>query len=253
MQDHKLTIRTPEGVTFTLPLAGPVNRCLAWIIDAAGVLTCYKLLKMVIGLIQVISPDLSSAAAIFIFFALRTGYSIAFEWYWNGQTVGKRVMGLRVMDVNGLQLQPSQIIIRNLLRTVDSLPLFYLLGGVTSLISRHGQRLGDLAASTIVVTSAKAVAPDLDLILDKNAYNSLRAHPHLTARLRQHVVPEEAAVALEALMRRNALLPEARVALFEEIAGLFKSKVAFPPEAVEGVSNEQYIRNVVDVLFKASK
>jgi uncharacterized RDD family membrane protein YckC len=252
MQDHKLTIRTPEGVTFTLPLAGPVNRCLAWIIDAAGVLACYKLLKMVVALIQVISPDLSTAAAIFIFFVLRTGYSIAFEWYWNGQTVGKRVMGLRVMDVNGLRLQPSQIIIRNLLRAVDSLPLFYLLGGITSLISRYGQRLGDLAASTIVVTSTKAFAPDLDLILDKNAYNSLRAYPHLTARLRQQVVPEEAAVALEALMRRNALLPEARVALFEEMAGLFKSKVAFPPEAVEGVSNEQYIRNVVDVLFKAA-
>ena len=103
-----------------------------------------------------------------------------------------------------------------------------------------------------MVTSTKAFAPDLDLILDKNAYNSLRAYPHLTARLRQQVVPEEAAVALEALMRRNALLPEARVALFEEMAGLFKSKVAFPPEAVEGVSNEQYIRNVVDVLFKAA-
>jgi uncharacterized RDD family membrane protein YckC len=252
MQDHKLTIRTPEGVTFTLPLAGPVNRCLAWIIDAAGVLASYKILKMVIALIQVISPDMSTAASIFIFFVLRTGYSIVFEWYWNGQTVGKRVMGLRVMDVNGLRLQPSQIIIRNLLRAVDSLPSFYLLGGVTSLISRYGQRLGDLAACTIVVTSDKAVAPDLDLILDKNAYNSLRAYPHLTARLRQQVVPEEAAVALEALMRRNALLPEARVALFEEMAGLFKSKVAFPPEAVEGVSNEQYIRNVVDVLFKAA-
>jgi uncharacterized RDD family membrane protein YckC len=252
MQDHKLTIRTPEGVTFTLPLAGPVNRCLAWIIDAAGIMVCYKLLGMVFGLIQVISPDLSSAVSIFIFFVLRTVYGISLEWYWCGQTVGKRVMGLRVMDVNGLRLQPSQIIIRNLLRAVDSLPFFYLVGGVTSLINRYGQRLGDLAASTIVVTSSKAIAPDLDLLLDKNAYNSLCAYPHLTARLRQQVVPEEAAVALQALMRRNALEPKARVALFEEMAGLFKSKVAFPPEAVEGISNEQYIRNVVDVLFKAA-
>ncbi len=252
MQNNKLTIRTPEGVTFTLPLAGPVSRLLAWIIDAAGILTCYKLFVKLTVLMGIISPDFSSAISIFIFFVLRTGYSMAFEWYWRGQTVGKRVLGLRVMDVNGLRLQPSQIILRNLLRAVDSLPLFYLVGGVTSLINRYGQRLGDLAASTIVVTSTKTFEPDLDLLLDKNAYNSLQAHPHLTAKLRQQVVPEEAAVALQALMRRNELAPEARVALFEEIAGLFKSKVSFPAEAVEGVSNEQYVRNVVDVLFKST-
>lgn len=253
MQDPKLTICTPEGVTFTLPLAGPVSRSLAWIIDTAGILLCYSIFGKLTRLLGLIIPDLYTAVSIFIFFVLRTGYSIAFEWYWRGQTVGKRVMGLRVMDVHGLRLQPSQIIIRNLLRTVDSLPFFYMVGGVTSLINRYGQRLGDLAAGTIVVTSAKAAAPDLDLILEKNAYNSLHAHPHLTARLRQQVVPEEAAVALQALMRRSELLPEARVALFEEIAGLFKSKVSFPPEAVEGVSNEQYVRNVVDVLFKAAE
>ncbi len=252
MQDHKLTIRTPEGVTFNLPLAGPVSRCLAWLIDAAGILTCHKLLGLVIGLLGFISQDFSTAASIFIFFLLRTGYNILLEWYWRGQTVGKRVMGLRVMDVNGLRLQPSQIIIRNLLRAVDSMPLFYLVGGVTCLINRYGQRLGDLAGNTIVVISNKELEPDLDLILEKNAYNSLHAYPHLTARLRQQVVPEEAAVALQALMRRNELQPNARVALFDEIAGLFKTKVTFPQEAVEGVSDEQYVRNVVDVLFKAS-
>ena len=252
MNDHKLTIRTPEGVTFTLPLAGPVSRSLAWIIDAAAIMACYKFIRVVTVLMGIIGPDLSTAISIFIFFALRTGYSIALEWYWRGQTVGKRVMGLRVMDVNGLRLQPSQIIIRNLLRVVDSLPLFYMVGGVTCMINRYGQRLGDLAGNTIVVNSNKGFEPDLDLILDKNVYNSLRTYPHLTARLRQQVVPEEAAVALHALMRRNELLPEARMALFDEIAGLFKSKVDFPQEAVEGVSDEQYVRNVVDVLFKAA-
>jgi uncharacterized RDD family membrane protein YckC len=252
MQDHKLTIRTPEGVTFTLPLAGPVSRSLAWIIDAAGIMACYQFVRVGIGVLGIISPDILSALSIFIFFVLRTGYGIVLEWFWRGQTVGKRVMGLRVMDVNGFRLQPGQIIIRNLLRAVDSLPLFYLLGGVICLVTRHGQRLGDLAANTIVVTTGKSHAPDLDLILEENRYNSLQAYPHLAARLRQQVVPEEAGVALQALMRRNELLPEARVALFDEIAGHFKSKVAFPQEAVEGVSDEQYVRNVVDVLFKAS-
>lgn len=252
MQDHNLTIRTPEGVTFNLPIAGPVSRFLAWIIDVAGIFTCYEILKLVTSLLGIFSQDLSAAVSIFIFFVLRMGYGMVLEWYWQGQTVGKRVMGLRVMDANGLRLQPSQIVMRNLLRAVDSLPFFYLLGGITSLINRNGQRLGDLAANTIVVKSGKTLEPDLDLILEKNAYNSLRAYPHLTARLRQQVVPEEAAVALHALMRRNELLPESRVALFDEIAGLFKAKVAFPQEAVEGVSDEQYVRNVVDVLFKST-
>ncbi len=251
MKNHKLTIRTPEGVTFALPLAGPVSRALAWMIDTAAIMACYQLGNGLIRLLGIFSPDLSKAVAIFVFFTLRTVYAIVLEWFWQGQTVGKRVLGLRVMDISGLGLQPSQIIIRNLLRAVDSLPLFYLLGGVVSLINRHGQRLGDMAANTIVVKAGQAFEPDLDLILEKNRYNSLRAYPHLAARLRQQVAPEEAGIALQALMRRDELLPEARVALFDEMAGHFKSKVAFPQEAVEGVSDEQYVRNVVDVLFKA--
>lgn len=250
MIDPKLTIQTPEGVTFTLPLAGPVSRSLAWMIDAAAILACYQLSRMVIGLLGMISPDFSSAASIMIFFVLRTGYAILLEWFWQGQTVGKRVLGLRVMDVNGLRLQPSQIIIRNLIRAVDSLPLFYLVGGIVCLISRHGQRLGDFAAGTVVTKTNKTKEPDLDLILETNRYNSLQAYPHLTARMRQHTAPEEAGIALSALMRRDELLPEARVALFLEMAAHFKSKAIFPQEAHDGVSDEQYIRNVVDVLFE---
>jgi hypothetical protein len=156
------------------------------------------------------------------------------------------------MDVRGLRLQPYQIIIRNLLRAVDSLPAAYLVGGLTSLFNRYAQRLGDLAANTIVIRERRVVEPDLDVILEKVHYNSLRDYPHLAARLRQQAAPEEAELALQALMRRDALTPEARVALFEELAAHFRQKVTFPQEALEGVSDEQYVRNVVDVLFKAA-
>jgi uncharacterized RDD family membrane protein YckC len=251
MQNHQLTIRTPEGVTFHLPLAGPVSRCLAWMVDAACILAAFQALRALIGLMGIISADISTAFATLIFFSIRTGYAIIMEWYWQGQTIGKRVLGLRVMDVNGLRLQPSQIIIRNLLRAVDSLPLFYLVGGLACLVSAHGQRLGDLAANTIVIKLSQAAEPDLDLILKKNRYNSFKAYPHLVARLRQHVAPEEAGLALQSLMRRDDLLPAARLELFDSLAGHLKKKVDFPPESVEGVSNEQYVRNVVDVLFNA--
>jgi uncharacterized RDD family membrane protein YckC len=251
MQNHQLTIRTPEGVTFHLPLAGPMSRCLAWMVDAACILAAFQALKALIGLLGIISADISMAFATLIFFGIRTGYAIVMEWFWQGQTIGKRVLGLRVMDVNGLRLQPSQIIIRNLLRAVDSLPLFYLVGGLACLATAFGQRLGDLAANTIVIKSSQAAEPDLDLLLEKNRYNSLKAYPHLVARLRQLIAPEEAGLALQSLMRRDELLPGARLALFDMLAGHLKKKVNFPPEALEGVSDEQYVRNVVDVVFTA--
>jgi uncharacterized RDD family membrane protein YckC len=250
MKGHRLTIQTPEGVSFHLPLAGPVSRSLAWMLDACCVLVAYQAANVLISLMGIISSDISLAFATVTFFIIRTGYGIIMEWYWQGQTIGKRFLGLRVMDLNGLRLQPSQIIIRNLLRAVDSLPLFYLVGGLACLATVNGQRLGDLAANTIVIRTGQELQPDLDLIQETNRYNSLISYPYLVARLRQQVTPHETGLALQALMRRDELLPEARLELFAMVAGLLKSKVAFPEDAVEGVSDEQYVRNVVDMLFK---
>lgn len=247
---HELTIRTPEGVAFSLPLAGPFSRFLAWLLDVACAYMIAKISGIIVNLLGFISTDISQALSIIIFFAINIGYAILLEWYWNGQTLGKRVVGLRVMDIRGLRLRFGQIAIRNLLRAVDSLPLFYLLGGLISLLSRHGQRLGDLAGNTIVVRTAKLAEPQLDLVLDQNRYNSLRAHPHLAARLRQRVGAKEADLALQALVRRDELDPDARVTLFRSMADHFKRKVAFPQEAVSAISDEQYVRDVVDLLFK---
>lgn len=247
---HELTIRTPEGVAFSLPLAGPFSRFLAWLLDVACVYVIAKIAGTMVNLLGFISMDISQALSIITFFAINIGYAIMLEWYWNGQTLGKRVVGLRVMDIRGLRLRFGQIAIRNLLRAVDSLPLFYLLGGLISLFSRHGQRLGDLAGNTIVVRTDKLAEPQLDRVLDQNRYNSLRSHPHLAARLRQRIGPREADLALQALVRRDELDPDARVTLFRSMADYFKRKVAFPHEAVSAISDEQYVRDVVDLLFK---
>ena len=68
-----------------------------------------------------------------LYFVVWIGYGILFEWFWRGQTPGKRLFRLRVMDVNGLRLQFHQILMRNLLRAVDSLPACYLVGGLACL------------------------------------------------------------------------------------------------------------------------
>jgi uncharacterized RDD family membrane protein YckC len=247
---NTLTIRTPEGVVFSMLLSGPVTRFLAWAVDLASIAVISSVIGSVLGILGILGRDLAMAASILAYFMVSIGYGIILEWYWRGQTLGKRLLGLRVMDEQGLRLQFSQIVIRNLLRFVDSLPLFYFVGGLACLLNRRAQRLGDVAASTVVVWTPKISEPDLDQLLP-GKYNSFHDYPHLEARLRQVASPQESGIALRALLRRDELDPLARVELFRDIAAHFKSVVEFPQEATDGIPDEQYVRNVVDILYRA--
>ncbi|MST95168.1 MAG: RDD family protein [Pedosphaera sp.] len=246
---NTLLIRTPEGVVFSQLLAGPVTRFLAWVLDFFCVLVVLMVVNIILSFAMVISMDMGVALLTLAFFVISIGYGIALEWWWRGQTLGKRVLRLRVVDAGGLRLHFHQIVLRNLLRFVDSLPFFYLVGGIACLVSRRAQRLGDLAANTVVIRIPRLVEPDLEQIL-AGKFNSLRAHPHLEARLRQRVSPAEAAAALQAITRRDEFEPVARLKLFSELSGHFRAKVEFPAEAVEGIADEQHVRNVVDVSYR---
>ena len=246
---NTLVIKTPEGIEFSLLLAGPVTRFLAWAVDLGAVFALITVLNVIFGLLGVLSRDLAMAANIIGFFVVSIGYGILTEWYWQGQTLGKRLLRLRVMDEQGLRLQFSQIVIRNLLRFVDSLPALYLVGGLACLFNRRAQRLGDFAANTVVVWNPRIAEPDLKQLL-QSKYNSFREYPHLEARLRQNVSPLEAQIAVESLVRRNDLEPGARVELFKELSNYYKGIVSFPPEATDGISDEQYVRNVVEALLR---
>jgi uncharacterized RDD family membrane protein YckC len=246
--DNVLRIQTPEGIVFPLLLAGPFTRFLAWAIDICCVLAGQTLIGLTLGQMRAISLDLVPAFLVISYFCLSIGYPILAEWYWRGQTLGKRVLGLRVMDAQGLRLQPAQIVIRNLLRFVDSLPALYVVGGLSSFLSRSCQRLGDIAANTIVVRSPRLFEPDMSQILS-GKYNSFRDYPVLAARLRQRFTPAEASILLRALLRRDQMEPQARIDLFREIVAHVRTIAAFPPEAVEGLTDEQYARNVVELLF----
>ncbi len=244
-----LRIKTPEGITFSFRLAGPLVRCFAWIVDFLVVVIITSVASTLGQLAGFISPDIAMAIATLAYLVVSLGYGVITEWAWRGQTVGKRLAHLRVMDAQGLRLQFHQVLLRNLLRFVDMLPAFYLVGGLACFFSRRAQRLGDLAANTIVVHSARQIEPDLDQLLS-GKFNSLRQFPHLEARLRQRVSAAEARLALQALVRRDELEPTARVTLFSELADHFKGAVDFPPEIIESMPDEQFIRNVVDILFR---
>ena len=247
--NSELRIRTPEGIAFAYQLAGPVARCMAWGVDLVAVIVLGQGASSVCAKLGLISADFASALSMIAYFIVSIGYGIFTEWAWRGQTLGKRIMRLRVMDAQGLRLQFHQILMRNLLRFADLLPGCYLVGGVAMVLSRRAQRLGDLAANTVVVHIPKHAEPDLDQLL-AGKFNSLRQFPHLEARLRQRTTPEEARLALQSLVRRDDLDPDARVRVFAELAEHFKTLVAFPPEAVEAMPDEQYVRDVVDLLFR---
>ncbi len=249
MRTATLQIRTPEGVRFSQLLAGPVTRFLAWFIDALCIAAIVTVVGRITFLLAIISPNLAAALHTLGYFIVSIGYGIFCEWRFRGQTVGKRLFRLRVVDAEGLRLQFHQVVTRNLLRFVDMLPLFYFVGGITALLNRSCQRLGDIAANTIVIRHPRLFEPDLDQLL-AGKYNSLREHSHLAARLRQQVTPGEAALAVQALIRRDQFDPIHRVELFGELAEHFKAKVGFPPEATDGITDEQYLRNVVDVVYR---
>ena len=251
MTASSLDIRTPEGISFSVPLAGPVARLLALTLDFLVILAAQQLLGKLVGAFPRVVADVGDAFGILVLFVFAALYPMASEWFWRGQTIGKRLFHLRVIDATGLRLEPAQVIIRNLLRYVDGLPICYLVGSVTSLLNQRMQRLGDLAAGTVVVRSVQMKQPDLDQLLGAR-FNSLLEQRHLAARLRQRVPPEIASIALDALIRRGQLEPGARVELFRDLARYFKKLVEYPEEVVEQMADEQYVRNVVEILFRAS-
>jgi len=249
-RDNSLSIRTAEGIEFALPLAGPFSRMLALCVDLAAVFAISSMLEKLLAPLRIFGADVSGAVITLIDFALSLVYATVFEWFWRGQTVGKRLLGLRVVDAGGLRLEPAQVIVRNLLRVVDTLPLFYLVGGVTCVLNRHRQRVGDIAAGTIVIRIPKLTRPNLDQLLG-GKFNSLAESRHLAARLRQKVDPEIARISLEALLRRDQLDPAARLAVFAQLADHFRELVPYPAEISERIADEQYVRDVVELLYRS--
>lgn len=246
-----LQLETTGGVRFTLPLAGPVSRAMAWLVDVMVVTAMTGLVGMLLSLVTGSSRDLGGALQLLAAFALQILYSIWLEWKWRGQTLGKRMLGLRVMDARGNKLVLSQIVMRNLLRMADLLPLLYAVGGISCLVTRHAQRLGDLAAGTVVTVIQPSELHRIEVLADSH-YNSIREQPRLVGRLRQTLTPAQARIVFDAVLRRDRLEPQARIELFSELAQTLKERVAFPPECLIGLSDERLVLGVVESLFSDS-
>lgn len=167
LSDHDYTVATPENVNFGYAMAGLGSRFMAALVDSLLVLLLQVLVVVLIFVIAI--RDLRSStgllswaslALVLISFVLFWGYYIFFELIWNGQTPGKRWVGLRVLRANGQPITIVEVLIRNLVRLVDFMPAAYGVGIVSMFIDARSRRLGDLAAGTMVVWERSALSVD---------------------------------------------------------------------------------------------
>ena len=218
---EQLTIDTPEQIALEFPLAGVGSRFLAMAFDSLLQGAAFVMLGAIAfaarGLTGSALPSLGTwvlAILIAIGFAIYSGYFAAFEALWNGQTPGKRVVGLRVIDVSGRPLTVYAAIVRNLLRIVDQLPGMYALGMVSVLVTARQQRIGDLAAGTVVVH--ERIGPGVVSPSAARPVTRLGAH---------RLTMEEIAVVEGFLRRRSELGAWTRLQTARTIAARMKERL----------------------------
>lgn len=230
--EDRISIATPEGVELDVTLAGLGSRFVAGLVDQAiqwAVLLALLLLGAVV--VDVDSGDsgllLFGAAMALAFLIVQFGYPVLFETRANGRTPGKRWTGLRVVRVGGGPVTFTASAIRNLLRLVDMLPGAYAVGMVAILASSRNQRLGDMAAGTLVIRErtgdqVKPVAPWLR--------PELRDQPSEEARRWDvsAVTADEVVAVRRFLERRATLTDEARARLGADLAVRLRPKVVGP-------------------------
>ncbi|MCY7379180.1 MAG: stage II sporulation protein M [Gemmatimonadaceae bacterium] len=160
--EHTVDVETPELVVISYSIAGVGSRVLAALTDLA---ICFGTLLVVLVAVAVLDPSdgptdgLSASWAmaflILVQFAILWGYYVLFEGLMDGQTPGKRIHRLRVVREGGFSVTFAVSAVRNLVRIVDMQPVFFYLAGLGSiLLTRRGQRLGDIVAGTLVVREA---------------------------------------------------------------------------------------------------
>jgi uncharacterized RDD family membrane protein YckC len=162
----QLNIETPELVAIEMPLAGVGSRFIALLIDTliwgAGLIVVGLILWAFQPALKAFS-GLSYQWAVAIFtltiFLLNWGYFTLFEAFWHGRTPGKRIARIRVIQKSGRAIGIFESMARNFIRYVDQIPFFYAIGVIAVFATKQHQRLGDLAAGTLVVLDREQETP----------------------------------------------------------------------------------------------
>jgi len=220
MQDFDL-IETPENVELQQPLAGMGMRCMAGLVDSLIIYGILIILLLLIFLSPLALWDAIDTAEMWAFaigvlviFIFYWGYFVFFEMRTNGQSPGKKVMRIRVVKEGGTAITFTDVAIRNLLRVVDSFPIVYGVAGVCMFFSKKVQRLGDLAAGTVVVSEQPREYSSRTDTRSKTQVNTTMTPDALRA---SGLKPEEYSMLLNYCARRNDLTLDARLNVLPRI------------------------------------
>jgi uncharacterized RDD family membrane protein YckC len=257
LSSDQLSIETPELVDIEMPLAGIGSRFIALLVDyliwGAGFLLLAVLAAIFLkpGSLAFtgISPQWAVAVVVFLVFLCNWGYFTLFEAFWNGRTPGKRVARIRVIQRTGRAIGLFESMARNLVRYVDQFPFFYAVGVIAVFATRQHQRLGDLAAGTLVVRDREADTP----LWGESGSRTFTAaafvpsapipEPHTALSLPIADVAKLSAADLEVLegffSRRLDMSLATRQALATRIAAALQAKSGLEPP--QGVSIETFL------------
>jgi uncharacterized RDD family membrane protein YckC len=219
-----LDVATPERVALTLPVAGIGYRCLAWLVDATLLfffwVVAYFVFSLLVSDILVFFRELSGLTQTLLglgLFATQWLYWTLGEVFFNGQTPGKRVLGIRVVRADGSPVGLYESAVRNLCRVVDFMPILYATGCISMLLTRQHRRLGDLLAGTLLVREER---------IDLDKYTAAPEAPPVAAvaSASTRLAAEDVELILAFLARAPQLEPEARfrlgTKLVEQLGGL---------------------------------
>ena len=248
MNDHQqplsqrlISIRTPENIELSYALAGPGSRAVAYVIDLFIMLTvCQMLLNLIMYGLELLMEAVGAQGTLWLSaivglssFALYNGYFILLEWLWNGQTPGKRLLHIRVIKQGGFALRFFDTLLRNLLRIIDFLPLFYGVGLTSILLTRDSQRLGDLVAGTLVVYQEPVETESL--LADVAAAED---HEAPLPAMQLAAIPGEVISLIGQYLRsRFELAPRPRQEIAAELTNLVRETSGLEPRPAQGVES----------------
>lgn len=161
MLDTLQSVELADGVEIRLRMAGPLPRAGAYLIDLIIRGAISTVMTVIVSLSGIaVGGQVAMGLILLFWFLMDWLYPVVFESGKRGATPGKRIVGLRVVQASGSPVTVGQAVIRNFLRFVDGMPLFTYVFGLTScLATKRFQRLGDLAAGTVVIYSKPQVMP----------------------------------------------------------------------------------------------
>jgi uncharacterized RDD family membrane protein YckC len=231
--EDRRTISTPEGVQLALPLAGIGSRFMALLIDylIGGVAALIAILAAA-ALGSELAARIVSVTALL---AINVVYFTLFEVFGGGRTLGKRATGLRVVTDGGGQVGLRASLIRNIVRVLELAALAYTPAIISVLATRNNQRLGDLAAGTLVVRDTK-----LERVVTAPQPPSVSSERYASWDV-TGIGEEEAGAVRSFLERRQQLRPGARRALAEQLARRLRPLVA---GAQHGLSDEAFLESL---------